>query len=139
MRVLSPSLSYHPGDLPANDDSLVVRLQYGAASALLAGDAEWPSEDAMLAAHTLTPVTLLKVGHHGSLTSTSEALLAATEPLAAVISCGRGNRFGHPRMPVLQRLQQRHVATTRTDTMGAVEYTLHPDGSLSTNIPASLP
>ena len=135
--VLSPPPNYRPGDAPANDDSLVLRVAYGRASALLAGDAELPSEEAMLAAHLLTPVTLLKVGHHGSLTSSSEPFLDALAPRIAVISCGRANHFGHPRMPVLQRLGVRQVQTSRTDTMGAIEYTLHADGSVSTTVPAA--
>ncbi len=91
----------------------------------------------MLSEGVLHPVTLLKVGHHGSLTSTSEAFLAATHPLAAVISCGRGNHFGHPRFPVLQRLAADHVQTARTDTMGATQYLLHADGTLETHFPAT--
>ncbi|GAA3770180.1 hypothetical protein GCM10022270_33810 [Terriglobus aquaticus] len=135
MDVLSPRTDYQPGSAPANDDSLVLRAVFGRSSALLAGDAELPSEDAMLAAHLLSPVTLLKVGHHGSMTSTSEPFLDALAPRVAVISCGRGNHFGHPRMPVLQRLSEHHVLTSRTDTMGAVEYTLHEDGSVTTAVP----
>ena len=133
--VLGPQPNYTPGDTPTNDDSLVLRATYGRSSALLAGDAELPSENAMLAAHLLTPVTLLKVGHHGSMTSSSEAFLDALAPRVAVISCGRGNHFGHPRMPVLQRLGERHALTARTDTMGAIQYTLGEDGSMSTTVP----
>ncbi len=135
--VLSPEPDRPANDEPVNDDSLVLRASYGKSSALLEGDAEHPSEDRMLAENLLRPVTLLKVGHHGSLTSTSEAFLAATHPLAAVISCGRGNRFGHPRFPILERLQAGHVQTARTDTMGATQYLLHPDGSLETRFPGA--
>ncbi|WP_419804172.1 ComEC/Rec2 family competence protein [Terriglobus sp.] len=134
--VLGPQPAYAPGLVPTNDDSLVLRAAYGRSSALLAGDAELPSEEAMMAAHLLSPVTLLKVGHHGSMTSSSAPFLDALEPKVAVISCGRGNHFGHPRMPVLERLGQHHALTARTDTMGAVQYTLHSDGSVTTLIPA---
>ncbi len=132
--VLGPSPSYTPQDAPTNDDSLVMRIEYGLASALLEGDAERPSEARMVQDGTLKPVTLLKVGHHGSNTSTTDGLMERVMPRAAIISCGRGNRFGHPRMPVLQRLQAAHVLTARTDTMGATQYLLHRDGSFETNI-----
>ena len=85
------------------------------------------------------PVTLLKVGHHGSNTSTSQGLLDTIHPRFAVISCGLGNRFGHPRLPVLQRLQAAGVRTTRTDEMGAVQYLLRSDGSIETHVIASNP
>lgn len=131
--VLAPSLDYKPGDSPANDDSLVLLARYGQASALLAGDAEDPEEKAILERHILGSITLLKVGHHGSMTSTSELFLRTLRPQCAVISCGRNNHFGHPRMPVLQRLQQAGSATDRTDTMGTVEFTLEANGAIQTH------
>ena len=134
IHVLGPATTYQTQGAPTNDDSLVMRVEFGKASALLEGDAERPSESAMVNAGEMSPVTLLKVGHHGSNTSTTEDLLQRTRPRAAVISCGRGNRFGHPRMPVLERLQAAHVLTSRTDTMGATQYRLYRDGSLETHI-----
>ncbi len=138
VRVLSPARDYQPQDLPTNNDSLALEMQYGRASVLAEGDAEHPSEQIMLSEHP-GPVTLLKVGHHGSNTSTGEAFLEAVHPRAAVISCGLGNRFGHPRMPVLERLQAADVQTSRTDLMGAVQYLLHADGGIDTHVLASHP
>ncbi|MGI4852852.1 MAG: ComEC/Rec2 family competence protein [Janthinobacterium lividum] len=138
IQVLNPLPGYHPHKEPTNDDSLVLRIAYGKASVLAEGDAERPSEAAMLAEHP-APVTLLKVGHHGSNTSSSEGLLAAMHPRCAIISCGLGNRFGHPRLPVLQRLQAEGVRTARTDQMAAVQYLLGPDGSIQTHVIASNP
>ncbi len=135
IRVLSPAREYSPQELPTNNDSLVLEIRYGAASVLAEGDAEHPSENSMMSNHP-EPVTLLKVGHHGSNTSTGEAFLEAVRPQAAVISCGLGNRFGHPRMPVLERLQAAGVRTSRTDRMGAVQYLMHADGSIDTREPA---
>ncbi len=137
MEVLNPAPNRGNNKEAENDDSLVLRTHYGAASVLLEGDAEHPSEDRMQAEHLLQPVTLLKIGHHGSLTSTSQAFLAAVQPRAAVISCGRGNRFGHPREPILERLQTSHVQTARTDTMGATQYLLHPDGNFDVHFPGA--
>ena len=138
VQVLGPAAGYVPHSLPTNDDSLVLRIAYGRASVLAEGDAEHTSEQAIVESRPL-PVTLLKIGHHGSNTSTSQQLLQALHPCSAVISCGLGNRFGHPRLPVLQRLQAAGVRTSRTDEMGAVQYLMSPDGSLSTHVIASNP
>jgi competence protein ComEC len=86
--VLAPVSGYSNPGAPKNDDSLVLALRYGKASALLEGDAETPSELAMLAAGLVHPVTLLKVGHHGSATSTTQAFLDAAAPTDAVVSFG---------------------------------------------------
>jgi len=118
IRVLAPSASYRPGKQPANNDSLVLQARYKASSILLAGDAEGPEEQAMLAEPDLQS-TLLKIGHHGSLTSTQADFLAAVSPAWAVISCGRNNRFHHPRPEILAELQAAHTRTLRTDADGA--------------------
>ena len=137
--VLAPETSYVNPKEAVNNDSLVMQLRYGKASALLAGDAEAPSEEAMLAHGRLAPVTLLKVGHHGSNTSTKPDFLAAVAPHEAVISVGRHNTFGHPREEVLARLQAAHVTTFRTDRAGAETFLLSPDGRISANAAASNP
>ena len=121
--VLAPFPSYQPGPEPGNNDSLVMRVGYGATSVLLEGDAEAPVEDAMLANPSLAS-TLLKVGHHGSRTSTQAAFLARVAPQWAVISCGLHNRYGHPRQEVLEELQEAHVRTYRTDLGGAACFLL---------------
>ena len=118
VEVLAPFRNYHPGPEPENNDSMVLRVAYGATSVLLEGDAEAPIEDAMLAEPDLKS-TLLKVAHHGSLTSTRPAFLARVAPQWAVISCGPHNRYGHPRQEVLAALQQEHARTFRTDIDGA--------------------
>jgi competence protein ComEC len=99
-------------------------VAYGATSVLLEGDAEAPVEEAMLAEPGLES-TLLKVGHHGSLTSTRPAFLARVAPQWAVISCGLHNHYQHPREEVLEELQHAHVRTLRTDIHGAVCFRLN--------------
>ncbi len=136
IQVWSPSRNYQPRQTPSNDDSLVLRLAYGQASILAEGDAERASEAAMLA-QAPQPVTLLKVGHHGSRTSTMPELLQALRPREAVISCGKGNHFGHPREEVLERLQATHTQTWRTDTAGAVQFSLKRDGSIESVVLSS--
>ncbi|KAA6458733.1 DUF4131 domain-containing protein [Acidobacteria bacterium AB60] len=122
-QVFAPRADYHPGAEPENNDSLVVRASFGATSILLAGDAEAPIERAMLADRGL-PSTLLKVGHHGSLTSSSPEFLARVAPQWAVISCGLHNRYGHPRPEILQELQTAGVRTFSTDIHGAACFRL---------------
>jgi competence protein ComEC len=129
--VLAPELSYFNPGAPVNNDSLVIRLDYDHAGVLLEGDAEAPSELAMLQNNRVTPATLLKVGHHGSRTSTTPAFLAAVNPRDALISVGRHNTFGHPRTEVLGRLQDAHILTFRTDRSGPETFLLTPDGRIS--------
>jgi len=116
--VFAPFSGYEPGAEPANNDSLVLHVAYGATSAMLEGDAEAAVEEAMLGEAGLQS-TLLKVGHHGSLTSTGPAFLARVAPQWAVISCGLRNRYGHPRQEILEELQAADVRTFRTDIGGA--------------------
>jgi competence protein ComEC len=137
--VLSPESAYANPGAPRNDDSLVMRLAYGKGSVLLEGDAEWPSEVDMLLAHRVAPSTLLKVGHHGSKTSTSDAFLRAVAPREAVISVGTHNTFGHPRWDVLDRLEQAHVQTWRTDREGAETFLISGSGGISEFSAASNP
>ena len=128
--ILSPEPAYaNPGE-PVNDDSLVMRMQYGKSSALLEGDAEAPSERAMLANGRITAVTLLKVGHHGSLTSTTQEFLNAAAPKDAIISVGKGNTFGHPRFEVIDRIAAARTKLYRTDEFGLTTFLLSRDGRI---------
>jgi competence protein ComEC len=127
--VLAPFRGYQPGAEPANNDSMVLHVAYGATSVLLEGDAEAPVEQAMLAEPALAS-TLLKVGHHGSKTSTQPEFLARVAPQWAVISCGLRNRYGHPRAEVLEELEAAKVRTFSTDINGASCFRL--DGKTTT-------
>ena len=100
-----------------------MRFRYGESSVLLEGDAERPFEQRMVAIHDLR-ADLLRVGHHGSATSTTEEFVRAVQPRWAVISVGEGNSFGHPRMETPQHLQEQGAATYRTDLNGAVSFYL---------------
>jgi competence protein ComEC len=120
-----------------------MHLQYKDSSALLEGDAEKVVEQRMVAQEVVaseSPTSrkardvgyptnllrsdLLKVGHHGSATSSSWEFIHAVHPRWAIISVGRGNTFGHPRLETLQRLQEEGAATYRTDLNGAVSFYL---------------
>jgi competence protein ComEC len=134
--VLAPAADYHPGSSPSNNDSLVLRVQYGQTSALLEGDAEAPSEQAMIAQGNLHS-DLLKVGHHGSRTSSTPPFLAAVAPSFAVISVGGRNMYGHPRMEVLEELQTGHIRTYRTDAVGVSTFYLDGNQVEAAKLPAS--
>ena len=94
-------------DSDANNNGLALRLTYGETSALLMADLFAEAEWAMLDAGVDVSADLLKVGHHGSATSTSPEFLAAVGPSAAVASVGADNRFGHPSAEVMERLERR--------------------------------
>ncbi len=113
----------HPGSrLPGNnnDCSVVARLTYGSQSFLFTGDAEKKAEAEMLSRGLPVRSSVLKVGHHGSRSSTSPRFLSSVSPRAAVISCGESNRWGHPTEEVLRSLEQRNVEIYRTDLQGTI-------------------
>jgi competence protein ComEC len=117
IEVLAPFRGVAASRTRPNDNMLVLHVAYGATSVMLEGDAEAPIEQAMLAEQGLAS-TLLKVGHHGSITSTRPDFLARVAPQWAVISSGLHNRYGHPREEVLEELEEAHVRTLRTDING---------------------
>jgi competence protein ComEC len=101
-------------------------VRYGDVSVVLAADAGIPIEPAIAARLEPAGLRVLKVGHHGSAGSTSEAFVRALRPDVAIVSCGRNNRFGHPAPPVTRRLFASGAALFRTDEQGAV--VLETDG-----------
>ena len=101
----------------------MLRLRYRDSTALLEGDAEKAVEQRMVATHDLR-ADLLKIGHHGSNTSSTEELIQAVHPRWAIIWVGTRNTFGHPRAETLRRLADAKVATYRTDMNGAVSFYL---------------
>ena len=130
--VLSPAPGGPSTHSPARPDpnawSVVLRVTYGEFSALLTGDADAAIEDRLL---DQGRVTALKVGHHGSRTSTSEAFVRATSPGYALISVGARNRYGHPDPAVLARLERAGTRIYRTDLHGTVTLAARSDGSVT--------
>ena len=98
-----------------NNQSVVALFERDGRSALLTGDAGVPTESDLLEAGALTPVDVLKVGHHGSRTSTGAGFAAAVAPRVALLSCGRRNRFGHPAARPLATLESFCIPVLRTD------------------------
>jgi competence protein ComEC len=121
--VLSPPADWRTMAQPKNNDSLVLRVSFGESSALLEGDAESPVEQRMASSENLKS-DLLKVGHHGSATSSTPEFVHAVKPRWAIISVGATNTFGHPRRETLEHLQQEGILTYRTDRNGAVTFYL---------------
>lgn len=105
-----------------NNWSSVLRVRYGDVVLLLTGDAEMESEQEMLAAGASTRADLLKVGHHGSCSSTSTRFLQAVSPKYAVISVGAGNDYDHPHPVTLRNLEGEGVKVYRTDRCGTVVF-----------------
>lgn len=103
-----------------NDCSLGCRITCGDVSIFAAGDIESAAESAFLEQDLVQPVTVYKVSHHGSSSSTSEAFLAALQPQYALISCGAMNDYGHPAQKVIRRLRTIGCEIYRTDLDGTV-------------------
>ncbi len=116
------------GAKSGNDASLVLQLSFGSFDALFPGDLGLEGEAGLLQAGILTEVEWLKVGHHGSKNAGSSAFLRQIRPLAATVSCGRGNVYGHPHADALRRLEEAGVRVYRTDRQGAVTVEADPDG-----------
>lgn len=114
-----------------NDYSLVTKLTVNGASFLFTGDAEAVSEQEMLAKGVNLDADVLKVGHHGSSSSTTEEFLEAVSPEIAVISCGADNEYGHPHDETIEKLNAANVKTYRTDLDGDIGVLVAADGSIS--------
>lgn len=116
--VIAPNDDY--GD--PNEMSIVIKSVYGNTSVMLTGDAEVESEEDIVKKWSTTTLKsdILKVGHHGSTTSTTDAFLAAVDPEFAVISCGEGNTYGHPHDEIVEKLTKKGIRIYRTDTDGSI-------------------
>jgi competence protein ComEC len=105
----------------ANDISAVTELRYGRFTAMLTGDAPASVEHLLVTRYgTAVHADLLKAGHHGSRTASSEEFLEAVHPALAVISCGRRNRYGHPAPETVERMRADGIGVARTDEDGTV-------------------
>jgi len=121
--VLFPPRNWPVASEPKNNDSMVLHVSYGKSSVLLEGDAEKAAEERIAELPDLRS-DLLKVGHHGSSTSTTPDILNAVRPKFAVISVGFHTSFGFPRQDVVARLAAYRVHVYRTDLDGAVTFYL---------------
>ena len=123
---------FNPDDAEVNSDdtndaSIVIKLTYGTTSFLFTGDAEMPANQAMLDHGFDVRSTVLKLGHHGSRTSTNEDWLNHVQPQLGIISVGKDNSFGHPHPEVIAALEKLKIPYIRTDEHGTI--TVTSDGS----------
>lgn len=115
-----------------NNNSVVCRVTYGSKRFLFMGDAEKEEENALIAAGADLRADFIKLGHHGSRSSSQKAFLEKVSPAYAAITCGAGNSYGHPHAETLQTLEDLQIAYTRSDLNGTVK--LLCDGSRITVI-----
>lgn len=105
---------------PSNDGSIIGRLTYGTVSFIFTGDAPQMVEQYLIRQDALAVTDILKIGHHGSRTSTAPAFVAKLEPAYAIISCGQDNSYGHPHPETLATLKAFGVKVLRTDQSGRI-------------------
>lgn len=129
LTVLAPSEPFFTkeqmktGGNEPNANSIIVRLDYGKFSMLLAGDAEEQTEHRLLTKDLNLEARVLKIGHHGSKYASSADFLKRVKPEIALVSCGAWNRYGHPAQAVLDRLKAANVKLYRTDLHGEITIT----------------
>jgi beta-lactamase superfamily II metal-dependent hydrolase len=124
---LAPDSAWTVGLKDPNLASTIVLVEYGSVRFLLVGDAEQAEEDWLVQRFGATlHADVLKVGHHGSSTSSSDAFLRAVHPALATISVGAGNKYGHPNEDVLHALTRVGAEILRTDLLGTI--TIRTDG-----------
>ncbi len=128
VEVLHPADEFLQNGADRNDASVVMRVEAGEVAFLFTGDAEFDAEADLLRQVDSNQLlaTVLKAGHHGSSSSSAMPFIAAVRPRVAVISCGRGNRYGHPHPDVLARFAELGTEVWRTDRQGTV--TISTDG-----------
>lgn len=117
-----------------NNNSIVIKLVYDDFSALFTGDAELSSEEDLINEGFDIKATLLKVGHHGSNTSTSKEFLELVNPEYAVISLGENNRYNHPDDEVIKRLEDYNVKIFRTDLDGDIYFNIGDTTDIKKNL-----
>jgi competence protein ComEC len=127
VKFLAPDSAWTASLSDPNSASTIGLVEYGSSRFLLVGDAEQPEEDWLIDhARDDLHADVLKVGHHGSSTSSSDRFLAAVNPSLAVISVGAGNLYGHPSADVVAALGRVGAQVLRTDRVGTI--VVHTDG-----------
>lgn len=118
--ILAPNSSKYDN---LNNYSVVIRVVFGKTSFMFDGDAEVQSEQEMIAKGYVVNTDVLKLGHHGSRTASSDTFLNKVKPKYAIISCGKGNDYGHPHDETIKKLLSRHITFYRTDVNGNITCT----------------
>jgi competence protein ComEC len=121
-QVLAPFPDHLPSEVPRNNDSLVMSVGLHGRRFLLTGDAEKEVEWRLTDERAVPPVDVLKLGHHGSRSSSTEEFLALARPSFAVVSAGLDNLYRHPHPEVVSRLERQGVRILRTDRGGQIRF-----------------
>lgn len=141
VHVLSPPVKPILGTRsPENENSIVLLLKYGSKSILLTGDIESDGERRLLSAsrNELRNLSVLKVAHHGSDSSSTPEFVRWTHPETALISCGKRNRYGHPSNDVMKRYESIGTAVYRTDECGMIEWSSNGESeAIATMLPCN--
>ncbi|MGI6425289.1 MAG: ComEC/Rec2 family competence protein [Tepidanaerobacteraceae bacterium] len=123
----------------SNNKSVVLKMMYKGIAFLFTGDLEREGEENLIGSGLNIQSQVLKVGHHGSHTSTSEEFLSHVKPAYAIISAGKDNNFGHPSPQVINALNNNEVKVLRTDIHGAVTFKIHgKDVKIYTTVPEEI-
>ncbi|HEY4550352.1 MAG TPA: DNA internalization-related competence protein ComEC/Rec2 [Bacillus sp. (in: firmicutes)] len=131
--ILSPEVN---SQSDSNDGSIVIYTELGGLKWLFTGDLEAEGEAKLMKKNPTLSVDVLKVGHHGSKSSSTEDFLERLSPQWAIISVGENNRYQHPHQEVLDRLQKNEIIIYRTDQLGAITYTFRKEtGTFSVHNP----
>jgi competence protein ComEC len=120
IHILAPDSSFVKQSHNINNASIVFKLTVGETSLLFTGDIEKEGDERLLNFGEYLKTDVLKVAHHGSITSTSNALLKFISPVIAVVSVGEGNKFSHPSAGVMDRFSSQGITIHRTDHKGAL-------------------
>lgn len=124
--ILSPSSDDYNGEM--NNYSVVIRMQFYDSVMLFMGDAEAAVEKELISSYNNLNADILKVGHHGSSTSTSNEFLEKVSPATAIISCGKDNKYGHPTQKTLTKLETSKTDIFRTDLLGSIIISFDQEG-----------
>lgn len=127
LKLLNPPSSFESNNL--NNDSVVCLVEIGDTTILYTGDMEKELEQALMP--QFTKVDILKVGHHGSHSSTTEDFINRTNPSIAIISCGLDNKYSHPHIETLDKLNSRNIEIRRTDYEGTITFEFDTKENLS--------
>lgn len=124
------TLSQNNDAVNVNNKSIVFKLVYGDFSMLFMADAESEVEKELLEEDADLSADVLKIGHHGSKTSTTDEFLDKVNPKYAVVSCGNGNDYNHPYGAVTKRFEDKNIPLYRTDELGDIVITVKEDGEI---------
>ena len=124
------TLSQNNDAVNVNNKSIVFKLVYGDFSMLFMADAEYEVEKELLESGANLSSDILKIGHHGSKTSTTDEFLDMVNPKYAVVSCGNGNDYNHPYGAVTKRFEDKNIPLYRTDELGDIVITVKDDGEI---------